>query len=234
MAERVFISYRRSDSRDVAARLSDRLAVAAAVKSVFLDVANIAPGEAFPDRLERALAECDVVLALIGQDWASPLPDGGTRIARDGDFVRMEIARALVLGKKLIPVLLDNADIPVADSLPDDVRDITVRNALFLRHASFNQDYQIVLDAVAGRKARGPLRRMVDTLPWLTPVMKTIAGVFLGLMALLVMALINNGATDGQPLETTLGSRAMLILLGMITIGGGVAASFRLSGRLFK
>lgn len=227
MAERVFISYRRSDSRDVAARLSDRLTVAAAVKSVFLDVDDIAPGEAFPDRLERALAECDVVLALVGRDWAAPLPGGGSRIARDDDFVRLEIARALTLGKRIIPVLVDNADFPAADTLPIDVRDITARNALFLRHASFNQDYQIVLDAIAGRKGRGPLRRMADRWPWLVPLSRATAGLTAGLILLLVIGLINNAVTDGRSLETVLGSRALVILLALFVVGGSVAVTLR-------
>jgi hypothetical protein len=227
MAERVFISYRRSDSRDVAARLYDRLSVAPAVKSVFLDVDDIAPGEAFPDRLERALAQCDVVLALIGRDWAAPLPEGGSRIARDDDFVRLEIARALTLGKRILPVLIDNADFPAPESLPDNVRDIATRNALFLRHASFNQDYQIVIDAIAGRKARGPLRRMADRWPWIGPLSRALAGVFAGLVLLLVIALVNNAVTDGRSLENVLGSRALVILLALFIVGGSVAAALR-------
>lgn len=70
---RVFLSYRRSDTRDFSARLADRLRSSPDVSDVFLDVTKIEPGERFPQRLTDALRSSDFVLIVIGKNWT-----GGT------------------------------------------------------------------------------------------------------------------------------------------------------------
>ena len=65
---RIFISYRRSDAPGHAGRVRDALALAQHFGSrhVFMDVDDVPPGLAFKQVLDRALSECDVLLALIG------------------------------------------------------------------------------------------------------------------------------------------------------------------------
>ena len=48
---RVFISYRRSDSRWAAGRLYDRLAEVLGRSNVFFDVSNIEPGEDYQEKI---------------------------------------------------------------------------------------------------------------------------------------------------------------------------------------
>jgi hypothetical protein len=54
--------------------------------------------------------------------------------------VRIEIATALRRNVPVIPILLDGAALPKAQELPEELRDLTVSNALDLRHASFHAD----------------------------------------------------------------------------------------------
>lgn len=216
---RIFLSYRRSDSQDATARLADRLSALPRIKSVFLDVESIAAGEAFPTRLRSALTEADICLVLIGKAWLGQSDAADrSRIKTDGDFVRMEVAEALSLGKRVIPVLLNDAPMPVRDQLPDDLHPLLERNALFLRHMSFNQDVEILSDAILHGEAGGRLGKRRR----LTPAgiaMRVAGGLGLSIIMLLVIGLLSFWISGGQSLETLLGGRAGLGLLIVAVIG---------------
>ncbi len=223
---RIFLSYRRSDSQDATARLADRLADLPRVKSVFLDVESIAAGEAFPNRLRSALAEADICLVLIGNKWiGQSKTDDTTRIKAEDDFVRMEVAEALRLGKRVIPVLLNETTMPGRDQLPDDLHPLLERNALFLRHMSFNQDVEILSDAILHSEAGGRLGKKRR----LTPMgigIRILGGLALAALMLLVIGLISFSTSGGQSLETLLGGRAGLGLLVLAVLGLCQALSF--------
>jgi hypothetical protein len=59
---RIFVSYRRTESRDVAVQLHDELS--ARGFDVFLDTHDIRPGDPFQEMLWHRLADCDVVIML--------------------------------------------------------------------------------------------------------------------------------------------------------------------------
>jgi hypothetical protein len=119
---RIFINYRRSDSPDAAGRLYDRLEQEFGAGRLFMDVDTIPPGADFAAVLENVVASCDVFLAIIGPAWLdTPEPGSGRRLDNPNDFVRIEIASALRLGKHVIPVLVNGAGMPPADSLPEPV-----------------------------------------------------------------------------------------------------------------
>ena len=65
---KVFISYRRSDSRKDAGRLYDRLVEAFGKDNVFKDVDNIGLGTDFRGALCEAVAACDVELVIVASD----------------------------------------------------------------------------------------------------------------------------------------------------------------------
>ncbi len=223
---RIFLSYRRSDSQDATARLADRLAALPGIKSVFLDVESIAAGEAFPVRLQSAMAEADVCLVLIGKDWLGQTDNGGNfRIAADGDFVRMEVAEALSLNKRVIPVLLGDAVMPNREQLPENLHPMLERNALFLRHMSFNQDVEILSDAILHNEAGGRLgKRRRLTLAGISA--RILAGLAMAIILLLVIGLISFAVSGGRSLETLLGGRAGLGLLVLAALGLCQALSF--------
>lgn len=88
----VFLSYRRADSRADAGRLYDRLSHEFGDDNVFMDVDDIAPGENFVTRLEATLGRCDVLLAVIGPQWASITDGNGQpRLHDPDDFLLLEI-----------------------------------------------------------------------------------------------------------------------------------------------
>ncbi|BAK38187.1 hypothetical protein MLP_51730 [Microlunatus phosphovorus NM-1] len=67
---RIFISYRRDEAAYPAGWLYDRLAGQYGSAQVFKDIDSIKPGDDFVHVITRAVASCDVLLALIGAQWA--------------------------------------------------------------------------------------------------------------------------------------------------------------------
>jgi formylglycine-generating enzyme required for sulfatase activity len=153
MAGKLFISYRRDDGAGHAGRVRDRLEREFGADLLFMDVDAVPLGLNFVKVLRDEVAKCDVLLAVIGPNWGDLLDKHGHRRLDDpSDFVRIEIAAALLRDIPVIPVLLDGAEVPKAENLPDELRELAVRNGLYLHHASFHSDLDRL---VAG--LRGPL-----------------------------------------------------------------------------
>src|SRR5262245_66362849 len=107
---RVFISYRREEAAYAAGWLYDRLVARIGEDNVFKDVDSIALGDDFVDAIATAVGACDVMLAIIGQEWLTVADETGRpRIDNPDDFVRLEVEAALVRDVRVIPVLIDNA-----------------------------------------------------------------------------------------------------------------------------
>jgi hypothetical protein len=146
MANPVFISYRRSDTTGEAGRLADSLESLLGAACVFRDADDIPAGEDFAVFLERELTATEVTVVLIGKKWLAEL---NSRLGRpEPDFVRIEIATALKLGKRVIPVLLQGAELPSAASLPDDLRALVNRQAITLRDEAWIADAGRLADAI--------------------------------------------------------------------------------------
>ena len=122
-APSVFICYRRDDTAGYAGRIYDTLRTAFGRASLFMDVDNIAPGVDFVEDLGRAVARCDVLLAIIGPHWLAPAGAAGKpRLDDANDFVRVEIESALRRGILVIPILVQGATMPAPDDLPPSLR----------------------------------------------------------------------------------------------------------------
>lgn len=146
MANRLFISYRRADTTGEAGRLAESLEKLLCADCTFRDADDIRPGEDFEEALNRELAGTETVVVLIGKKWQGELI---ARLSRpDPDFVRIEIATALHLGKVVIPVLLNGAELPAAEALPDDLRQLVRHQALNLRDEAWTQDTGRLADAI--------------------------------------------------------------------------------------
>jgi hypothetical protein len=138
---KVFICYRRDDSAGHAGRVHDRLEREFGRDLSFMDVDAVPLGANFIKILREEVTKCDVLLAVIGPSWLDARDEvGNRRLDSANDFVRIEIAAALQRDIPVIPILLDGAKIPRADQLPSDLAELTQRNGLEVRHASFQYD----------------------------------------------------------------------------------------------
>lgn len=160
---KVFISYRRSDSRGAAGRIFDRLKECFGERNVFRDVDAIEPGQEFAKVISERVGASDVLIALIGIDWLTVVDvQGQVRIRALNDYVRMEISTALKLGKKVIPTLVDGAKMPKREELPEEIRSLADRNAIEITDQRFDYDVGELIKGIDPRalanleKARRP------------------------------------------------------------------------------
>jgi TIR domain len=145
----IFVSYRRQDSDHLAGRLYDRLVDRFGEGQVFMDVDTIEPGLDFAEEVTRAVAACQVLVAVIGPAWLTATDGRGRRRLDDpDDFVRLEIETALVRGVRVIPVLAQGAPMPTREDLPGSLAGLARRNALFIRHESFRSDAGRLVTAI--------------------------------------------------------------------------------------
>jgi hypothetical protein len=141
MAQRIFISYRRDDSRGYAGRLQGDLSRRYSDEHVFRDV-EIPPGADFGEYITGLVDKCNVVLAIIGPGWLDARDrEGERRIDKADDWVRLEIERALARdGVEVIPVLVDGARLPPREELPESLLALRRRNAFELSDRRWDYD----------------------------------------------------------------------------------------------
>ena len=151
----IFISYRRQDSQSAAGRLADHIKEQMPGVPVFRDVETIEPGMDFVEAISRALESCGVLLAVIGPHWSSVADAGGRRrLENANDYTRLEIATAFQRPNvRVIPVLVEGAQIPDANDLPEDLQALCRRNAIELTDKRWNYDVSQLIETL--RKALG-------------------------------------------------------------------------------
>jgi hypothetical protein len=137
----VFISYRRGDSEGQARSLNFELVKLIGKDSVFMDVDSIALGQDFRHVLHQRLESCDLMLALIGPGWLDAKDAAGNRRLESAtDLVRLEIAAALKRNIPVTPVLLQGAEMPPPERLPEDLKELVYRNGVELGHSTWESD----------------------------------------------------------------------------------------------
>jgi hypothetical protein len=146
----IFISYRREDTAANAGRLYDHLSDRFGEDRVFMDVDSIAIGRDFTKAVVAAVSACSLLLVIVGKDWLSSADNNARRrIDNPDDWVRIEIETALQRDIPVVPVLVDEAELPYADDLPPSLRPFIQRQAFRLSHAGFRAEIAGLIEAVA-------------------------------------------------------------------------------------
>lgn len=142
----IFINYRTDDDGFAAALVDKRLCDLYGSDRVFRDCRSLRAGDDFSPELWRRLLASDVVLVLIGRQWLTLASDDGERrIDKPEDYVRREIVEAFERGIAVVPVLLNDADLPAASELPLEVRPLIQRQfvRLRVRYAEMDLDHLV-------------------------------------------------------------------------------------------
>jgi hypothetical protein len=180
---KIYLNYRRSTDGALAQAIASRLVQRFGSQNVFLDVSALNAGDNWLKQVESNLNACDVVLVIIGPDWLTAVDGGGRRRLDDpSDFVRFEIAHALKLHKTVIPVLVGGAQVPSLDSIPEDIRALSLYQAIAVRPETLQRDTEALISYLSGLARGGGIalpRRAV-----LAPI-----AAFLGLSVLFVLSL---------------------------------------------
>ena len=124
---KIYISYRRADSENIAERLYQQLLKSFDAADLLIDRTLIKPGDDWQEALQAGLDRCDTMLVLIGPDWLTVTNnEGQPRLWVDDDWVRYEVEYALRNQSRirLIPVLVRNAHLPAEGELPESIRSI--------------------------------------------------------------------------------------------------------------
>jgi S1-C subfamily serine protease len=187
MPGRIFISYRRDDARGDARSIHDRLVRKFGEANVFMDVDSLLAGQRFDHQLDKALADCDVLLAVIGPRWMEALAEKAR--GEERDYVKDEIAAALKRQIVVIPVLVGQEErmppMPRASELPEDIRDLALYQKHSITHESFSRNIEDLIAAInAVQKARR------TSPPWKVPAM---AAGGLAAVALVAAAIVYRG-----------------------------------------
>ncbi len=158
MPQKIFISYRRQDSGANAIGIGQYLENEFGRKSVYIDV-DMQAGTKFPAVIERRLAECKVMLVLIGPDWLGSKDEhGNLRLQKSDDWVRLEIAYALKRDITVIPVLINGAQLPDRETLPDDIRGLLDHQAASISLAGFRHEMAGLARDIRSIKTAKPWR----------------------------------------------------------------------------
>jgi hypothetical protein len=147
---KIFISYRRDDSGGFAGWLFKLLTIHFGEESIFQDIRTIEPGDSFEKVIKDKVATCDIVLAMIGNQWLNIKDGQGQRRLDDpGDWLRVEIANALRDPKiRLIPVLVGGARMPKREELPEELKELASHQAIELDPSDFEHDVSTLIEKI--------------------------------------------------------------------------------------
>jgi TPR repeat protein len=179
---KIFVSYRRDDAPGDARSICEQLARRFGAANVFMDVDKLVAGQRFDRELDKALAKCDVLVAVIGSRWMELL--SGHAQSGKRDYVRDEIAEALKRDIIVIPVMTGREanmpTLPAAEDLPENIRELVLYQKHNVAHESFRRDAAHLVTAIKAVLAdkRGPR-------PW-----RTIAAASLGIVALVALVAV--------------------------------------------
>jgi hypothetical protein len=130
------------------------------------------------DLLEQRLAECKVMLVLIGPEWLNSRDEqGNRRLDNPDDWVRLEIAQALKRDITVIPVRVNGADLPNKAALPEDIRGLLDHQTASVTNAGFRHDMSGITKDIRSIESPRPWRRFGVIAAGLVCLVAAIAGV---------------------------------------------------------
>ena len=128
---------------------------------------SIPLGSDFAEELDKAVAQCQVLLVIIGKTWVTVTEaDGTRRLDNPDDFVRIEVESALKRNIPVIPILLEGANMPKRSQLPKSLHTLARRNGT---QVGYDPRFHADMDRlVKGIKAslilqKSPLKSPVET-----------------------------------------------------------------------
>lgn len=136
----VFVSYQRTDTLFAAHAVG--YALRAAGHRDFVDTGSIAGGEAFRRVIKDAVAEANLMFAMIGPGFDVQ------RLHEPANVVTFEWRRAQFHGIAVVPVLVDGGRMPALRELPTELRWFARPNAPVLRRESLASDIAALIESV--------------------------------------------------------------------------------------
>lgn len=147
--QQIFICYRRNDTGAHAGRLNDALCNDFGEHNVFFDQGGgIDGGDDWKQVIDERLESCAALLVLIGINWQP------ARLADPDDLVRREISSALARDVRVVPILVNDATLPSAAELPEEIRPLLNRQMMELTDRHWRADYEQIAKSIRKEIAR--------------------------------------------------------------------------------
>jgi formylglycine-generating enzyme required for sulfatase activity len=127
---KIFICYRREDSQWPAQLIYNNLVDHFGPESIVFDIDTIPLGVDFREYLNMEVSKCDVLLAVIGDQWLEILKQ---RWDQPNDYVRIELHAALQRKIPVVPVLVGRQPVPSETELPPELASLSYRQAAEVR-----------------------------------------------------------------------------------------------------
>jgi hypothetical protein len=141
----IFISYRRSDSESVVGRLHHDLSEYFGIKRVFMDLRHIAPSEKWQSSIDHALQTCKIGVVVIGRQWTDE------RFYDKNDVLHKEVLQLLSSGKVVVPILVENAELPKREKLPADLLTLLEPQARSINNGNWENVLTDIIRAMEDR-----------------------------------------------------------------------------------
>lgn len=185
MKKKIFISYRKEDSPWNSVALYQELSKHFPKDDIFKDFNTLVPGVDYVEKIEKELDKCDALLVLISDKWLK-IEDskGNRRLDNANDFVRLEVATALSRNINVIPVLFDNAVLPLEDEIPDNIKMLARRQAIVIDKTHFESDVERLAEAINSDKSVNPPKKS-NVLKFSLFILVLLIMVFLGIKLLI-------------------------------------------------
>ena len=230
VSKRVFISYRRDDTASAAGRLYDRMSQVLGKTNVFFDVSTIGGGADFIREIATQIGASNVALIFIGDKWMGMAQSTGKgRLWDSNDHVRAEVHAALCRSMLVLPILVGGARMPKLEELPEDIGAITTRNALPLRHESFDDDVENIVTAVLGKSARKRAWENKSTLP--SKIAYGVGGALAASTCMLIIAILHFWMLE-RPISASIGGPlTTLVLIAGLVFGAWLGVSYEVRKR---
>lgn len=151
-AVKIFVSYRRDDSKDAVMPLCERLGDAFGEPNVFRDEDSVSPGSGFMGAVIGGIYTADAILVAVGPRWLTVTDSRGRRRIDDrDDAVRMEVGGALASRRPTIPLLVHGASMPGRRELPRDIRNFASLSAFSLPDGpSYHDAVDVLISHLGG------------------------------------------------------------------------------------
>ncbi len=129
------------------------------VHRVFMDVEDIRPGQNFSEAIDQTLAQCSIVLVVVGPRWLEILQQRAAK--SEQDYVVHEISAALARKANVVPVFVGGATAAALSGLPASLADLSFRQAVELHDGSFKDDCNRLATSLELARSRSFLKPLL-------------------------------------------------------------------------
>jgi hypothetical protein len=142
----IFLNYRHQDGH-ATGRLGDRLNDRLNDLGAFIDI-DMQSGDSISRKIQSALADTRVFLAVIGKEWMKP--ENLARLHNENDWIRRELLQVLDREEvRVVPVLVDDEiEMPTAEMLPTALRSFADRRDERLSYESWAKDVDKLIESI--------------------------------------------------------------------------------------